>query len=161
MIGSSLVILLTISSILSYTFITDTFELPTSLCSFLGHFNKSLLSKIVTILTFLCQTVSCVIIPITYYFLLQKVNEAKAAVDHSSKQNDNKDLKKTIVVAFTDLLSWVPSSVLLLLTMLWKEYPYEILIWTTMFIIPLNAILNPFVFVFFKLLKECLKPVNQ
>ncbi len=63
------------------------------------------------------------------------------------------DLTKSILITFTNIFSWAPSAILLSLTLVWPEYPFSLLIWTTLILIPLNDIIDPSVFVFFKLLK--------
>ncbi len=41
------------------------------------------------------------------------------------------------------------------------EYPYSLLIWTTMVIIPMNTIINPYVFVFYKLCRICIRNMKK
>ncbi len=156
MVASSLIVLLSMSLILSYIFTSHDHQLPTGLCSLLGHGNKSVISLVVTCITLLSQTVSFFIITITYHLLLRNIAEAKAAVQPIT-QPVNTGLNKSIFVAFTNLLSWLPSSILLCMTLFWPGYPYVLLIWTTMILQPLNTIIDPLIFVFFQILKEFVK----
>ncbi len=142
-IASSIITVLSILAVLSYLHTTGQHQLPTGLCLLPGHGHKSNVAQIVTIVTFLSQSSSCFSIPVIYCLLLKEKAKTTARVGRT----DSGGLTKFILVAFTNLICWVPSSVLLFMTLVWKQYPYILLIWTTMVIIPLNAIINPSVFV--------------
>ena len=150
-------ICLSVCLILAYIFTSENQQLPTGLCLLIGSTESSSISQIVTILTMLIQGISCLTIPLLYYFLMQTMAQSKKAVETSSIQNSGGGIKGSILVAFTNLSCWIPSSVLLFMTVVWNRYPYVLLIWTTMVVIPLNTVINPFVFVFHRLLKHCMK----
>ncbi len=65
-----------------------------------------------------------------------------------SKVGTDGDIQKSLFASLTNLLCWIPSSIVLVVTLLWDEYPYKLLIWLTAIIMSLNSIINPCVFVF-------------
>ena len=157
LISSLSIIWISISSIVTFVLINEHKQLPTGLCSLLGHSHRSTISLIITGITAFCQTLSCFTIPIAYYFILKEMAKSKAAVRPASNSSKTGELTKSILVAVTNLLSWVPSSVLLIMTLLWDEYPYALLIWTTMIIMPFTTIIDPFIFVLFKWLRNLIE----
>ena len=64
------------------------------------------------------------------------------------KVGTDEDIQKSLFASLRNLLCWIPSSIVLVMTQLWDEYSYKLLIWLTAVIMPLNSIINPFVFVF-------------
>ena len=69
-------------------------------------------------------------------------------VTHQSRNQSNRAL--FVQIAFltcSHLLSWIPSMVILFMTNLQKIYPMEIMLWKLAFIVPLNSILIPFIFI--------------
>ncbi len=140
-----------------FVFTTDNHKYPTGLCLILGHGKHFIVSKITTILTILIQSMSCLSIPILYWLLLKKVSKSKENIKDSFAHQAEGNMSKSVLVSTTNLLIWIPSTILLRLTLSWDDYPYVILIWTSMVIIPLNTLVNPFVFVYFKLIRILLK----
>ena len=141
-----------ISITLSYILSVENQQLPTGLCLLLGHGDKS---RITTILSLLSQSISCITIPTIYSRILLAIQQSTFLSEQSHRSHIAKgNIITSILVALTNLLSWIPSSILLCMTLLWKEYPYVLLIWTSMVIVPLNSIINPIVFVYFNVLKN-------
>ncbi len=150
-----LIFIFSISMPLLYFQSAENQQLPTGLCLLLGHGDKSIIAHATTILIILSQSISCVTIPILYYSIIHALHQQihlfeEPKVSHLTKGN----IMPSVFVALTNLVCWIPSSILLCMTLLWKEYPYVLLIWTTMVIVPLNCIINPFVFVYFNILKH-------
>ena len=115
-----IIILLVLSSIVSYIKAAPNNSLPTSLCLLLGHSNKSVTSKVLTIVTFCSEALSCFIIPILYYSLLKLVAKSNMSIGQNSTHHDSHrkgEISKSIIVAFTNLVCWVPSCVLLCMTL--------------------------------------------
>ncbi len=155
--GSVLSILLATAFVLSYMLQGEKAQFPTGLCLIAGHNEMSGIPKSITTIILLSQVISCFNIPILYALLLKKTLKSKTEVDPSSKQDITGGLGKSVLVCLTNLSCWIPSSVLLCMTLFWEEYPYVLLIWTTMIITPLNTIVNPAVFVYFTLFRVWFK----
>ncbi len=153
--ASLLVIVLAISLILTYLFTADYYKLPTGLCTLLGLNEKYIISKTFTIITVISLCLSSLTIPAMYSFLLHEMYQSKAIVEATMTSHNSYDgVSKSILVVFTNLLSWIPSVILLCMTFVWNEYPYVLLIWTLSVVMPSNTLINPFAFVFYKLIRR-------
>ncbi len=152
-LGTALMIILGVSINVVFMLNTERKQLPTGLCLIIGHTEQFTVSKITTIIIIVIQSVSCISIPVLYWLLLMKVGSSKEGIIDSFEHKEDGNVKKSILVSITNLLSWIPSNILLRLTLAWDNYPYVILIWTSMVIIPLNTLINPMVFVYFKLIR--------
>ena len=65
-----------------------------------------------------------------------------------SKKNSNKRLIiQIIIITASNILCWIPSGIIYLISMFMKQYPIEMVIWTTIAVTPVNSIINPIVFV--------------
>ncbi len=161
-VASMIISFLSLSVIVSHFYITKSHQLPTGLCLLLGHIRNSLLPYIFTLCTITCQILSCLAIPIIYLLILNEIYQLKVDLGEiNSTAGRPQNVTKSILVAFSNLASWVPSSVLLCMTLVWDKYPYSLLIWTTMVIIPSNTVINPYVFVFFKIGRICVMKLTE
>ena len=150
-----LIFTLSISLTLLYYQSAEKQQLPSGLCLLLGHGDKSIIALGTTVLILLSQSISCITIPIFYYIIIRILHQSTPLFEESKESHLTKgNIMPSVFVALTNLVCWIPSSILLCMTLLWKEYPYVLLIWTTMVIVPLNCIINPFVFVYFNILKH-------
>ncbi len=150
------VVIMVLSFSLIMIYLVGNNQLPSGLCTLLGHSKKSLISLIVTNLTLLSQTMSCLTIPLIYYQLFAEITKSKEAVGQGTTQSHIPGLKTSIIVSFSNLVCWLPTSVLLFMTLIWNEYPYILLTLTTLVIIPTNILINPMAFVVFRVCKDVL-----
>ena len=51
------------------------------------------------------------------------------------------------VLISVNALTWIPSGIIYIFAMVMEKYPIEIILWTIITIIPIGAIVSPFVFV--------------
>ncbi len=123
--------------------------LPSGLCMLVGNIDQSIVSKLVTFIVMASQAFSVFSIPSFYILLLQEVKKNKNKMEAARQRNTNQEdnIQRMVIVSLTDLMGWIPCSILLCLTLVWKDYPVKMLIWTTAIVLPLNGIINPFVFV--------------
>ena len=125
----------------------DSALLPTGICLLLGNIEKSILQKLITILVFLMQLSTAVSIAILYFLIYLSMKKHNITIGEVSKgQEKQKGLIKNLLASLSDIVSLFTSCVVLLITLLWQSYPYQILLWYTALILPLNSILDPLVF---------------
>ena len=129
--------------------------MPNGLCLFLGGMDKSAIPITVTILTILSQSIPIILIPIFYMLLLTELARQQLKTKEMSFQHHEQDgtTHSAMIVALSNLVCWIPSSVLLTLTLSWEEYPLKMFLWTTSIVLPLNSLINPVIFVHYKVLK--------
>ncbi len=119
--------------------------LPSGLCLLIGNIDKSFIPTMVTIFTLVSQGISVFSIPVLYTLLLFEIRKQdKKMADQSQGK---KSVSNAVLVSMTNIITWIPCVVMLTLTLAWEKYPFKMLIWMTAIILPLNAILNPFIFV--------------
>ena len=124
-------------------------NLATGLCLLIG--GDSVISQITTVLTIITQSVSVLLVSTTFIFLYIEVRKS-VKVQTNAVQN----IKRSLVAVSTNIACWIPSIVLLSITLFWTEYPYRILIFTIIVIVPLNGILNPFALIYSSILQDAL-----
>ena len=138
---------------ISYILTAKNNLLPTSLGLVLGH--KNAISYIMTTIIIVTQVLSCIMTPVMYFLLQSEMKLAKFPAQQTS--HNKRQTSKGIMIAFTSLVCWIPGSVFLSMTLVWQEFPFDLLIWTTLVIMPLNTLIDPSVFVFYKLLETFIK----
>ncbi len=122
-------------------------QMPTGLCLLLGNVDTSAIPLLVTIIMISTHAISVVSIPAIYFCLHVEKAKSKTAIGNLVSPEEKTDkVTRSLSVSLTPLLGWLPSSVLLMLTLFWKEYPYKLFTWATILVFPVNPILNPFVF---------------
>ncbi len=149
--ASIIISLIALTIGLSYFFTTDNHQLPTGICLLIGCHEKALFTYILTCSIILGQVASCIAIPIMYHLIIQGIDKSKFNIGKNVNTGDGQKIKKSIFVAYLHLFCWIPSILLLCMTLLWKNYPYALLVWVTMVIMPLSTIFDPFVFAYFRL----------
>ncbi len=157
-LASLVVMLLSSALILPHIlFMAENHQLPTTMCTLIGHTQESFISLVITSIIMAGQGASCYTIPVTYYFLHRKLEESTTEVGKVRGKNSAELLSTSRLVSILSPICWASSAILLFITFVWKDYPYVILVFTCMILIPLNSIINSVVFVFLKLIKVCLK----
>ena len=143
------------SLVLSYRFLSR-HRLPTGLCLLIGNIDTSPVPKLVTFLTLSTQVTSIISIPIIYFTIYSTIQNEHISMEGTTNRKSTDKPLGPLIASLTNLLSWVPSSVILIMTLVWSQYPYRLFIWMTAVVLPLNSIVNPFVFVYVKLFQHCL-----
>ncbi len=124
--------------------------IPFSLCSpFFDPTHSYIILHINTWFVASLQLLSICFICCAYGKLILEVMESQEAVMKStSKQKSHTQLKLQLffVIGF-DMLTWIPSSTIHILSHFIGKFPTEIVLWTAVAISPVNSIVNPIVFV--------------
>ena len=123
--------------------------LPMSLClPFVDPSNSVLLIKILVWSFIPIQSIFSLIILIIYVLLalsLSKVknNDIKQKSIHKSYGGL---ILQLILVTVSNILCWFSTNGIYLTTMILTEYPTQVIIWSTVMLMPINSIVNPTVF---------------
>ncbi|RWS29508.1 G-protein coupled receptor GRL101-like isoform X1 [Leptotrombidium deliense] len=91
--------------------------------------------------------ISLTIIAFAYswmFFVAQSSRKAVRAVDKS--KNDSTMAKRIMIIIFTDFFCWMPIITLGLLSLGNIKIPPQVFAWIAVFILPLNAALNPIIY---------------
>lgn len=131
---------------------------PISLCSpFLDPTDVMVTTKIFTWLVFCVQVAAIIFVAIIYIILATEVKKSQQQLQGStSQQRPNTTIfVQIIVVTASNILCWIPSGVIYLISMFMERYPTEMLVWTTVAVVPINSIVNPTTFIITTLKKLC------
>ena len=149
MVTSTLVIGLTniITSIITWYLYKN---IPMGLCSpFIDPTNSFVVIKVLTWLTAIVQTGAIIIIIFTHIRLISSFTKhQKQLVNVVSKSQSNVSLIiQLLTITVSNVICWVPSSIIFVMSMFMQTYPTEMLIWTSVAVVPINSIINPVVFI--------------
>ncbi len=132
--------------------------LPISLClPFVDPTNSIDLIKVIVWLTLISQTATSGAIITMHMLLLHEVKTVSNIVmGHRHKQGNNVALVcQLVVITASNILCWLPTNIVYLVSMFLTRYPIDLVIWTTIAVLPLNACINPTVFILASMRKKC------
>ena len=91
-------------------------------------------------------------------FLIIHVNKTAGFIQiQKSLNNSNKAILPHLVLASaSNILCWFPVNIVYISAMYLSVYPIDLVLWTTVVIMPLNSLINPCIFISMKL-KQILK----
>ena len=121
-------------------------SMPTGLCLPFADPTHSLWeSKFVTCFIAAVQlTAICMIVSLSC-LMLRKMSQ--------SEQLKEMQLRKATLQLFlligSNVICWIPSSLIFLTSLLVEQYPGQLLLWTTAAVMPINSVINPLIFLTF------------
>ncbi len=124
-------------------------QVPFKLCSpFVDPTNSVIIVKITTWAVALLQFSSIIFITVVYVKLLRELQIGKEKLkDQMSKQRSNRAIiYQLVIVTATNILCWIPSCVVHMISMFSETYPIDMVLWTSIVVMPLNSVVNPVVF---------------
>ena len=112
--------------------------------------------------------ISCVHFAVTwhsfcklYIHIIGKNSEKSSTkIDHLKQNTGGKKKNKQIIFQICILItsysfSWIPSSLVYLSSLFMSNYPVNLPLWVTLFIMPQSSVMNPVVFILFRSKKDC------
>ena len=133
---------------LSYRFSSKRGLLPNGMCLLIGSGKLTLIPMTVDLLTLFTHIISILMLPA---FQLKVYSELKKHQKGMKETRITKiqmqSFRNVLFVTFTNILGHFPSACLICLTILWKEYPYNILIYSMCIVSPINTLFDPLIFV--------------
>ena len=121
--------------------------IPTQLCSpFIDPTDSIITIRFLTIgLAILQMSAFCLII-IIYFQLLHFMTKLKNQISVEAKLISPGFVIQLLLVTASNLAGWLPSSLIFLTSLFQSKYSVNLLIWTTIVVIPINSIINPLIF---------------
>ncbi len=142
---------LSLAAVMSLLMWIQQVEVPLGFCSpFLDPTNTLTLVEVLTWTAVISQIFSALFIIVLHIMLIRAVQKSQEAVKHStSKQTSNAPIiVQIIVLTGSNILCWIPSDVVYLVSFFLAHYPVTMVIWITVAVAPINSVLNPVVFIF-------------
>ncbi len=117
------------------------------ICVLLGKTDQSISQSFVIVFSPV-YLLTLLIFTIVFYSKLVKENaKSNTVLSEGAKMGRQRAVTQNAVFAgFAMTISWIPASIFYLVTAFVTEYPISALYWTTLVLLPLNALLNPLVF---------------
>ena len=124
--------------------------LPTSLC--LPYIDPTKSVSIINILIWsiiVSQCVTSLVITVSHILLIRRLSNHREKLQRTvtgDVYNISLPLQ-LIIVTLSNVLCWFPANIIYVITMIVPAYPIDLVIWMTVFVVPLNSIINPIVFI--------------
>ena len=134
-------------------------HLTFSLClPFIDPTGSVIMIKIIILYTVISQTISSVTIIIMHILLVKGLKEAKKNTGQSKSSFDSNTplFLQLILITTSSILCWFPANGIYIAAMLLSTYPTDLIIWTTVAGLPINAIINPSVIIINSSRKKCI-----
>ena len=105
--------------------------------------------KIMTLIIVNVQFLCAIVILVLYFWIM------KYLIGHENGLIKKVDTKKSYLplymqvclVISSNVLCWIPSGIIYLVTMSLDKYPIKLVIWSTIALTPINSVVNPIVFI--------------
>ncbi len=104
---------------------------------------------IITSIYGMIQLTAVILIPSIYIYVLQLLHSHdNLSMKDKSGRNTNFTktvLLKLLLVNISNIICWLPSCIVLLLSLILGRYPIQLLFWVVLVLSPVNSILNPII----------------
>ena len=127
-------------------------EMPSSTCLFLGGTLNSKTIKGFTIFIALLQFSSCISISVLYSYIIKVYSISVVRGSHGKAEQQV--LSQALLVTLTNVISWLPSGIIYLISVTMEAYPISLLTWNAVLINPVNSLVNPSIFCIIPLVKQ-------
>ena len=107
--------------------------------------------KIITLFVTFLQLVSILFIILMNVILIRHLRNPKINAVSASRRVNKFVLLQVIIVTGSNILCWLPSSCIFLVSLFLSSYTIHLLFWNTIAIMPINSILNPLIFLLISL----------
>ena len=141
--------------VIFYLVIEERNLMPDPTCLFLGKISNSMTITLVTSIIAVLQIGAFV--SITMMFTAILLENKKSIENISQAANDKHLLFQTFFQTFTYAVCWLPSSAILMTSIIMERYPVTLLTWNAILINPINSLINPIFFCFIPLIKNYVK----
>ncbi len=121
-------------------------SIPSTLCSpFFDPSDSFVIYQIITWFTAAIQFLASITIATEHYLLVRHLKKREVNMHKSvSRKNSNTSLTlQLILITVSNILCWVPSSIIFLTSIFLDSYPSRMVVWTTVTATPLNSVVNP------------------
>ena len=125
--------------------------LPTNLClPFFDPTNSILTIKVSVWSVVICsQCLTSIVITVSHLILIKRFNENidKLRRNTMTKSSNILLLTQLFAVTFFNVFCWLTANIIYVITMIIPTYSIDLIIWMIVFVVPLNSLINPVVFI--------------
>ena len=121
--------------------------LSTPLCVLLGNTDNSRVQKITTFSTSVYLLLILFSIVFLYFKLVAEIKKSPPLLKESKQSHRDKTVITHLIVAeITNAIRWLPTALFCLVSLFISPFPVLLLYWITLFVLPINSLLNPILF---------------
>ena len=136
------------SILIALNFKSTNNSISTSIClPFLDPTNSHLIVKFIVWFTVVTQMATSIGILIMHCLLLSELRQSKTKIQKSKTDNNLPLIIQLIMITISNILCWFPTGCIYVTAMFSATYRIDLVIWATVFGLPINSILNPFIFI--------------
>ncbi len=150
-------LILSLCVMFSYEWIEQQHQIPSSTCLYFGETMHSNKIKVTTITIATLQVLNLSLIFMVYFHMMSELQNAASShiLKHNRMLQAEKNVRnQAVLVSLSNVLCWVPSSIIYLISVAMDNYPTDLLLWNAILINPLNSIINPLLFCLLPLLRK-------
>ena len=137
-----------VSFIVSITFKSTISSMTINLClPFLDPSNSQIIVKVIVWYTVVTQIATSVGIAFMHCLLFSKLRQSQKEIQKSKTDNNLPLAIQLITITVSNILCWFPTGCVYISAMFLANYPIDLAIWTTVIGLPINSIINPFMFI--------------
>ena len=149
--GYCIAILLTVSSITTHstTFLnnnhTEMYKQASVLCTVFGAQDKSITLVTVNIMVSVFQLCAIISIVLMSIILKREIYSSNPVTDAARQRLNRTALNKIILAALLNIFTWLPSSLIHIISVSVENYPTELIVWNTILINSTNPCFIPLI----------------
>ncbi len=124
-------------------------KVPFTICSpFQDPNNEQMLTVVIIIvrMLFLLAMVISILAAYTALIISLKESQKRVQASKSKKESNTSLLLQIVTLTASNLICWVPSSVIFTVGVFWQPYPTQMLMWIVIAADPINSLMDPVVF---------------
>lgn len=129
---------------------TQKLEIPTFLCSpFIDPTHSSLIIDIITYFTVVLQLLSVCLMSFSYIHLVKYVIKSKVQTGLKDSKFTKSYLNlaiQLVAVTGSNILCFIPSGSVYIISSQRETFPIDLLVWTSIVVLPINPLVNPIIF---------------
>ena len=134
--------IISVAFTLIHIYMSDSKLLPTALCNAFCNPNGEIINQLSALLLAALQIVTCLAVVIMYCCLLKNSKQSLMMECIGPKNIFHKRMMIQIFL-ITNIICWVPSAAIYILSVFMSYFPTKVLLYTTIYITPLNSLINP------------------
>ena len=139
----------------SYFIIEQNDLMPSKTCMLLGLTVKSFTITCITVMVDLLQIESCISVKVSYSIIIKELKNSEYV--QSSKTQDKSVSKQALLIILSNILCWLPSSIISMVSLIAEAHPIELLTWNVVLVNPINFVMTPIIYFVLPKVKNWIK----
>ena len=139
-------IYLTVLTSISHVYIEGNLAQPLRFCVLLGNPRNSLALQIASMCISALQILSTISLLVLYFGMFWEIYMPQNIARKRNKQGNKQIFMKVLLIGVTNILCWLPSASLYIVSLISISFPPELLFLNLIVLTPINGVINPIIF---------------